>query len=412
MGRTIFRDVNLVDGESPRKPGSTVVVEGDRIASAGTGNTVSPGPEDRVVDLGGKTLMPGMFSCHFHAAYENVGGVSAPLGLERPATYLALRAARNLHRALMTGFTGAVGASTAFDIDASMKKALDDGLIEGPRFMPSSRDIITTGDSNDRPYWQQIGGEGALLVCDGPDEFRRAVRSEIHRGAQMIKLYPTGGHGVRLPRDMMTLTRGELDAGVEAAHDRGAKVRGHICGKRVIMECVDAGVDVIDHADRLDAECIDAFLRAGSFVVPSLYYPICVLEAAEARGEAHLPQWQNMRRDLAYTSSILPEAHAAGVKLVLGDDFGTVVTPHGDYAKEMEAYVRHAGMSPLEVITWATKNGADLMDMGTELGTIETGKLADILVVDGDPTVDITVLQDQDRLLAIMKGGRLFKDLL
>lgn len=412
MGRVIFTRANLVDGERPAKSGSTVTVEGDRITAIGETGTMAPSREDRVIDLAGKTIMPGMFSCHFHAAYETVGANALPLGLDKPATYLALRAARNLNTALMCGFTGAVGASTAYDIDSSLKRALDDGLLEGPRFMPSSRDIITTGDSNDRSYWLRFSpeAEGAVLVCDGPDEFRKAVRSEIHRGAEIIKLYPTGGHGVRLPRDVMTLTKAELDSAVETAHERGAKVRGHIAGKNVIMECVDSGVDLIDHADRMDAECIDAFLRAGSFVLPSLLFPIAFLESAEARGEGHLPQWKAMRRDIEYTASMLPEANSAGVKLVVGDDFGTYATPHGDYAKELEVYVRWGSISPLEVITWATKNGAELMGLGDRLGTLETGKLADILVVDGDPTINIAVLQNTDNLLAIMKDGVFIKD--
>ena len=117
-----------------------------------------------------------------------------------------------------------------------------------------------------------------------------------------------------------------------------------------------------------------------------------------------------MKEDFERMCSILPEASQAGAKLVVGDDYGTVNLPHGDYGKELELYVKHAGLSPLEVLTWATRNGAELMGMGDALGTIEAGKLADILVVDGDPSADITVLQDLDKLLAIMKGGEFFKD--
>ena len=176
------------------------------------------------------------------------------------------------------------------------------------------------------------------------------------------------------------------------------------------MESVAAGVDVIDHADRMDAECIEAFLKAGSFVVPSMYYPTRVLEEASKSGAGDQPGMQGLKRDLEHMASMLPEASAAGVKIVVGDDFGTIITPHGDYAKELQVYVRYVGMSPVEVLKWATKNGAELMGMGDELGTIEANKLADLVIVDGDPTVDITVLQDNEKLLAIMKGGQFVKD--
>ncbi len=413
MARVIFAKANLVDGEHPAKRNTTVVVEGDKITRVAAGDGVASRPGDRVVDLAGKTLMPGMYSCHFHAAYHNLGGSpsQAPLGLEKSPTYLALRAAENAKLALMCGFTGIVGGSTAYDIDASLKAAIEDGMIQGPRVMPSSRDLITTGDSNDRaPWYWKLGGVGAIRICDGADEFRKAVREEIKMGADIIKLYPTGGHGVRLPRDTQAINRAEIDAAVDAAHALGKKVRGHIASKRTILECLDAGVDVIDHADRMDAECIEAFLKTGAFVAPSLYFPLSCLEPGERRDGPQ--RWRHMREDFEYTCSMLPEANAAGVKFVVGDDFGAATCPHGDYAKELEVYVKHAGISPLEVITWATKNGAELMGMADRLGTVTEGKLADLLVVDGDPTVDITVLQDRDRLLAIMKGGEFVKDML
>ena len=412
MGRLILTGANLVDGEHPAKPNSTVVVEADRIASVGQIDPAAT-PEDRVVALDGKTVMPGMYSCHFHSAYHNLGAVRLPLGFENSATYYALLAANNAKECLMSGFTGAAGASTIYDVDMSLKAAIDRGIVQGPRLLASSRDIITTGDSGDSaPWFWGATAEGAILVADGPDEFRKAVRSEIKRGAEIIKLYPTGGHGVHLPKEVMAITKSELAAAADAAHEHGKMIRGHIVSKHAIVACVEAGVDVIDHADEMDAECIELFLRASSFVLPSLYYPLRVMEEAEQRGEGDQPRIQVMRRDYDYMCSMLAEANQAGVRFAVGDDFGTIYTPHGDYAKELEVYVRDAGVSPLEVIKWATKNGAELMGMGDRLGTIEVGKLADLLVVDGDPTVDITVLQDKDRLLGIMKGGELVKDAL
>ena len=147
MERIVFKQANLFDGEHPTRPGVTVVVEGERIAAVSNGDGPAPNPGDRVIDLAGKTLMPGMYTCHFHTAYHNLGSSPAPLGLDHPPTYLALLAANNVRTLLMCGYTGAVGASAGRDIDATIKAAISDGVIQGPRLMAASRDIVSTGDS-------------------------------------------------------------------------------------------------------------------------------------------------------------------------------------------------------------------------------------------------------------------------
>src|SRR5712692_4716544 len=153
MGRLIFTAATLLDGEHPAQPRTTVVVECPRIVAVGRGELGAPQPDDRVVDLGGRTLMPGMVSSHFHATYDDVGARPEPFGLEHPPAYQALVAARNLETALRCGFTGAVSAGAPHDIDASMKRAIDDGLVPGPRFVPGSRDVSTTGHANDAVPW-------------------------------------------------------------------------------------------------------------------------------------------------------------------------------------------------------------------------------------------------------------------
>jgi imidazolonepropionase-like amidohydrolase len=410
MARIVFTNANLVDGEHPAKPGTTVVVDGERIASVATGQLGGTRPDDRVVDLGGRTLMPGMITCHYHSTYHELGSFPAPYGLEEPPALQALRAANNLKSALMCGFTGAVSAGAAHEIDSSMKRAIDAGIIPGPRFVPSGRELSTTGHGNDNsPYYWGVGAAGAARLCDGEAEFRHAVRDEIKRGAEIIKLFVTGGHGTTAPKDRLEMTRGELVAAVETAHSRDALIRGHIVSKPGILLALDAGMDVIDHADDLDSECIDRAAELGTFIAPSIYFPTAFLEQVGGHG---LGFTDSMKADLDHMHKVLPAANAAGVKLVVGDDYGAVGFPHGRYAAELEVYVRDAGMPPLEVIRWATKNGAELMRRGDELGTVAEGKLADLVVVDGDPLDDITVLQDTDRILAVMKGGELFKDTL
>ncbi|MGH7837323.1 MAG: metal-dependent hydrolase family protein, partial [Candidatus Binataceae bacterium] len=328
------------------------------------------------------------------------------IDMKHPATYLTLIAAHNAELLLRSGFTGAVGAGALHNIDVTLKRAINHGLIPGPRLLASGRDVVTTGDSVDfHPSWWNLKMEGLGLICDGPDEFRKAVRDEIKQGVDIIKLYPTGGHGLAWPADVMTMTQAELDAAAETAHERGKKIRGHIISKRGIMAALDACLDVIDHGDMMDDECLERFVADGTFVVPSLYFPYMMVEQKRRTGKAAFPGVDEMERGLEHSYRIIPKAHAAGVKLVVGDDFGTAPMPHGEYAKELEAYVKGAGIPAIEVLGWATRNGAELLGMKDELGTIEAGKLADLLVVDGDPTKDITLLQDRANLKVVMKGG-------
>ena len=409
MTRLVLTNANLLDGDSPAQANRVVVIEGERIASVSAAPPSDVTAADRVVDLGGRTVMPGMITCHYHSTYRELGSVPAPYGLEHAPAYQVLIAADNLRTALECGFTGAVGAGCSNDIDASMKRAIDDGLIPGPRFVPSGHELSTTGHANDaNPWYWDLREWGAARCCDGPDEFRAAVRDEVKRGVEMVKLFVTGGHGVTAPKSRMEMTREELDAVVQAAHARDARVRGHIVNKEAILTAIDAGVDVIDHADEMDDECIERMVGAGSFVAPSCYLPTALLETmGEGPGFA-----ASMREDLDRMLEVLPKANAAGVKLVVGDDYGAVGFPHGRYAHELEVYVRDAGIASLDVLRWATVHGAELMGRSHELGRVATGYLADLLVVAGDPSRDITVLQDRDNLVAILKGGHLFKDAL
>ncbi len=404
MTRLALTGARLLDGNGPAVAGATVVVDGDRIAEIRTGEQAAAAiSADRVVDLGGRTLMPGLWTCHFHATYHELGSrPNAPYGDEYPPGYTALIAAKNLQTALALGYTGVVGAGGAHHIEPAVHRAIVDGLIPGPRLWPSSRELSTTGHSNDSVPWHWgMPAPGAVRICDGADSFRQGVREEIKRGAKVIKLFVTGGHGTTAPKDRMEMTADELAAAIDAAHQRGALIRGHLVNKKAILLALEYGMDIVDHCDEMDDEVIAALVERGATVVPSLHFPKHFLETY---GSGLGFSAEAIRADLEHMYNIIPKAQAAGVRFVLGDDYGAVGFPHGRYGAEMRLYVEHAGVTPLEVIGWATRNGAEMVGRGHDLGTIEVGKLADLIVVDGDPSADIGVLADSPPVAVLVAG--------
>ncbi len=408
MGTIVLTNAVLLDGEHAPQPGSTVAVDGNRIHSVGPGIDGSLA-DARVVDLAGRTVMPGMISCHFHATYHELGSVIAPFGLEEPPALQAVRAVNSLGLALRSGFTSVVSAGAPHAIDASMKRAIAEGAVVGPRLVAGSNDVSTTGHAGDKsfPWYWEVAARGAIHRADGPDEFRRAVREEIKAGAEIVKMFVTGGHGTVGPKEHTEMTREEMIAGIEAAHLRGAKVRGHIANREAFHMALDCGIDVVDHGDGLDDELIGRLVESGTFLVPSVLFPH---RFHQAMGQGGLGFTEGLKADIDQMLAVLPRANDAGVKLVLGDDYGAITLPHGDYACELELYVHEAKIPPLDVLRWATQHGAELMGMGDRLGMIAPGMLADLLVVDGDPLDDIGILQDPDVFLAIMKGGQLVVD--
>jgi imidazolonepropionase-like amidohydrolase len=402
MGRIVFTNANVLDGEHAAKPDSTVVVEGDRIVRVANGNgAVEIGPDDRVIDCSGLTVMPGMTQGHFHSTYHNVTvPIMPPLGLESPPAYQAYVAAHNVGLALRCGYTSVVGANEAWDIDPSLNQAIADGLVVGPRVIAGCREIITTADSNDVTpwYWESTGFAGTRMA-DGPDEFRKAVRDEIRRGAEVIKLFVTGGHGVRLSRDTSSITDAELNAAVEAAHNLDKRVRAHVCSRKGVLKCLDAGVDIIDHGDGIDDECIERMADQKVCYEPSVYSHQIISELmGDTNYEAEFGQI------MLATCAVLPKCVEAGVIINLADDYGSSIQPHGSYGKEPGFYHDFTGIDKLEILKWATVNGGKLVGLD-DLGRIEAGYLADILVVNGDPSDDIYLLGDVENILVVMRDG-------
>jgi imidazolonepropionase-like amidohydrolase len=402
--RTVLRSVNLLDGVRPLQSNRTLLVEGDRIAAVGEAASIETRPGDAVLSLPGKTVMPGMVSGHFHATFEGATLAIFPLGVDQPPGVLMLRAAKNARLALDCGFTSVVGAGGGDDIDSQLALAIAQGIVPGPRIVPCSRNLGTTSGYIDlAPWWYGMQNTGACKLGDGPDAFRAIVREEIRRGARMIKVFVTGGHG-NVKTGQREFSRAELAAIVESAHEHGARVRAHAAWKTHILECVALGFDVIDHGDEVDAECIDAMARAGTFWDPSALYLQKLLELPELQGPETAALREVTARELENIARWLAPAHRAGVRIVLGDDYGTAFMPHGSYAEEIAYYVKRLGVAPLDALAWAMRNGGALTGI-PDLGTLEPGKLADLLVVDGDPSADPTLLCDREKIRGVMRDG-------
>lgn len=410
-----FTNARVFDGRRLLPGPHAVIIDGNRIVS------VEPGPAPAgAIDLGGMTLMPGLITSHFHPDFFrftlSMGMDGEPLGKELPPGVLMAIAIRNAGVLLRSGFTGYVGAACGHDIDAQLKMAIAQGILPGPRIRACSVHIGTTGDVNDsRKWWRRFDSPGTDVFVDGPEAMRRMARECIRRGAQTIKIFASSGHGgLPWPVDR-TMDRDEIAAVVAAAHGRGARVRAHATTRATIRECVELGVDIIDHGDEIDAEIVRMMADKGTFWVPSMVYPDCMLKLGWAGDD--------LRRQQDNVRAMLPAAQEAGVRILIGDDYSGVFREvleddpldHkvGDYGREFAFYGSIDGITPEQVLTWGTANaGEALLDPWEgRLGTIEPGALADLIVVDGDPVADLSLLSRPDAALkAVLRDGALVLD--
>jgi len=410
MERLYLRNARVVDGTgAPPLEGAGLVIEGDTLVHVGVlrqGDEPSPGSA-RVVDLGGRTVIPGLVEAHIHLSYNDVK-VIADLDLNCPPEYSTLRAAKNGELALHCGYTAARSAGAVHRIDMALKQAFAEGLYPGPRLLAASRDIVATGGMADwNPVYLKLGMEGLALVADGPDQIRAAVRRSIKDGADVIKCY-IGGDALlpHTPIHDCTYTLEEVRTLVEETRMRGRMSAAHVRGARSTRVAAEAGVDSIEHGTFADDETLRMIADRGQVLVPGLRYLYAVLENGPRFGitEAIIGS-SGLRDEIKQAADTYRRARDLGIRLCPGGDFGFAWNPHGEYAKDIQVFVDVIGYSPLEAITCATRHGAELMRMADRIGMLLPGKLADLVVVDGDPLRDIAILQDRARL-SVMQGGR------
>jgi imidazolonepropionase-like amidohydrolase len=413
----MLTNARIFDGRTLLPELCSVSIADGRIAAVSRAPVVEA-IDAGAIDLRGMTLMPGMISCHFHPDFFKFtlaqGLAGEPLGTEFPPGVMMAIGIRNCATLLESGFTGYVGASCSNDVDAQLKIAIAEGIVPGPRIRACSQHIGTTGDLNDsKNWWKRLEHPGTDVFFDGPAEMRKIVRESIRRGAQTIKIFASRGHGFPAPT-ARNMDRDEIETIVNTAHARGAKVRAHVAERAMIVECIDLGVDILDHGDWVDEEIIDRMAAAGTYWVPSLIYPECLLKIGWG--------YPDTRAALDNVRRMLPIAQSAGIKILIGDDYSGVFRDvieddpldhqAGNYAREFAYYAAIEGLAPEDVLSWGTANAGELLaGAGETVGEIAPGAVADLIVVDGDPVVDLTVLaKPWQALKAVIRDGKFVID--
>jgi imidazolonepropionase-like amidohydrolase len=358
------------------------------------------------LDLGGRTLMPGLTDAHVHACAVEAN--TAEQHRVHPPSLIAARTLRRLEQALLQGFTTVRDAGGA---DYGFREAVDSGLFPGPRLLVSGRVLSQTGGHGDKrrraeaipPIDACLGMVG--VIADGPDEVRRAAREELRRGADQLKVMASGG--AMSPADELDTTQytvEELRAAVEEARAVGTYVLAHAYSGAAVRNVVAAGVRCIEHGNLIDEAAARAIRDAGAYLVPTLTTYEIIAREGKAYG---LSDHQLAKIEQGRERSLegLAIAYRAGCRIGSGSDL------LGDMAayRTMELELKARVMSPMEALCSATRVNAEIFRMADRGGTVEPGKYADLLVVDGNPLADLRVLQAPESLRLIMKGGVVYK---
>jgi imidazolonepropionase-like amidohydrolase len=394
--RTLFRGGNVFDGTGSAPASADIVVENGRILDVGVGLD-----GDEAVDLDGRGVLPGLFDCHTHVTVSRFDYMGL---LQRPFSYQFYEAAQNLRRTLDIGITSIRDAHGA---DLGVKQAVEDGLNPGPRMKISVTAVSQTGGHGDG--WMPSGNHVELMpshpgrpsgIADGADEIRRKVRELVRAGADVIKVFTSGG--VLSPRDDPRHAHyrlPELQALVEEATAAGVWVMAHAQGADGIKNAVRAGIRSIEHGIFLDDEGIELMLDAGTWLVPTLSAPQAVIDMVDAGGSLPEAVIAKARSVVEIHREAVRRAVDAGVKVAMGTDSG--VGAHGENLREVEL-MADVGMTPVQALVATSSEAARLLGVEAELGSVEAGKRADLVVVDGDP-LDVRGLGA--RVSAVWKDG-------
>ncbi len=395
-------------GQAPRN-NATVIIRNGKIEAVRDGFVGAEGyPDAQVIDLRERFVLPGLMDCHVHMDSDRAGQEGLLESLTNGDPYFAYEAAVNARKTLDAGFTTVRNLGNAGGVTLALRDAIAAGKVPGPRILDAGESISTTAGHGDPTLSlrAEIGEHQSQdNLCDSAESCRHAIRLQIRRGVDVIKILTTGGVNSRIGAGLnKQMFDDEAKALIETAHMYNKKVAVHAHGADGINLALKYGADSIEHGTLIDEESIKLFLKTGAYYVPTLSTVNGYLERIAKDPNAYPPEVRaKVDWRIGVTGKALEKAYPRGVKIAFGTDAG--VSKHGRNADEFELLVKH-GMPAAEAIKAATVNAADLLGISAEAGSLEPGKRADLIAVAGDPLADVKVLK---QVAFVMKDGRIYK---
>lgn len=404
MSRTVIKNVKLIDGiKNSILDNATVVVEDKNIEFIGTSYKTKE--VDTVVDGNNMTLMPGLIDCHVHL---DIGEeLDFPgIAVYEPFPMSVIRSTERLSRYLPSGFTSIRFNGGYEYLGTSLRDAVNMGIIKGPRVVAAGKYLsITGGHGQFFKPWVKLDHSMVDMV-DGADEIRKAIRAQIGNGVDVIKFFSTGGvTDSGSNPNSQEFTDEELEVIISEAKKGGKRTSTHAHGTGGIKSAVKAGVDSIEHGSILDEECIELMKQKGTFLVPTLSASYWIIKKGKEIG---LPDFimEKTKNIVEKIKNSFNNAYKEGINIAMGTDSGTPFNAHGNNALELKLMVDY-GMKPMDAIKCATIKSAENLGINNITGSIEVGKMADMILIDGNPIDDISILQNKDKIKIVMKEGNI-----
>lgn len=408
MSRHIKCGKLFTSTEDTARAEQTLVVEDGRLTFIGASSEAPPaGAGDDVLDYSDYFVMPGMIDAHVHISYGNAKS-EEDIDLFSAVEYRALRGLHAAQRVLKAGFTSLADPATTSVVTLAVRDAIEAGLFKGPRITSAGRQITNRqGLADWYPTWIGVPDTSVGILARNAEEGVAEVRKQVKQGVDFIKIAMDGDSMNPATGLISGYTQEETDALVGEAHRLGKKVVVHSRGAEAVLYSARAKADVILHASWMDDEGLEAVVKNDCYLCPTLSLVINDIEFTRQTDGCYPGFPDAHKRELESARVALTKARAAGVKFLYGTDCGFAVTPYGEWnARELEFYVEYLGFSPAEALRSATQTNSEFVRNGSDVGILEPGRRADLLVVDGDPLADIRILQDKSRLHEILMDGK------